>query len=209
MAVDDRVLGGVGRPAPVSGAAARVAALAVLECAHVPLPARVVADVARVLGLADVSPARLAALPARDAAAAAHGEPRADAVEWPANAATRTGIVDMLAPAHWPPARKIVGGRTQRVGHLRVMLALVREWERGRRDGALVTALHAYASGLAVARAPDGRLDVAAIARAADAELAVIIGPERAERVRACARAARMERMGRTGGGEARPADTV
>ncbi len=205
MGANDRASGGAGRPASVSGMA-RVAALAVLDRAHVPLPARVVADVARVLGLVDVSPGRFAALAVRDVAAAARGEPRADALEWPANAVTYTGIVDMLAPARWSPARKIVGGRTQRVGHLRVVLTLTREWECGRRDGALVTALRAYAGGLAGAHATDGRLDVAAIAREAEAELAVIVGPERAERVRAYARFARARRAGNV---EARPMDTV
>ncbi len=182
--------------------AARAAALAVLDRARVPLTARVVADVARVLGLADVSSGRLAALPARDAAAAARGESRADALKWPINAATGERIVAMLAPARWPTARTIVGGRTQRVGHLRAVLVLAREWERGRRDDPLVAALRAYGGGLVGARTTDGRLDVAAIMREATAELAAIAGPERAERARACARGAR---AGRTGGDEACP----
>jgi hypothetical protein len=189
-------------PRPTSQAAIRAAAVAVLDRARVPLTARVVADVARVLGLADVSSGRLAALPARDAAAAARGESRADAVGWPINAATGESIVDMLAPARWPAARTMVGGRTQRVGHLRIVRALAREWERGRRDDALVKALHTYGGGLVGARTTDGRLDVAAIMREATAELAAIAGPERAERARACARGAR---AGRTGGDEACP----
>jgi len=167
--------------------AARAAALAVLDRARVPLTARVVANVARVLGLADVSSGRLAALPARDAAAAARGESRADALKWPINAATGERIVAMLAPARWPTARTIVGGRTQRVGHLRAVLVLAREWERGRRDDPLVAALRAYGGGLVEVRTADERLDVAAIAREARAELAMITGPERAERTRALA----------------------
>jgi len=189
-------------PRPTSQAAIRAAAVAILDRACVPLTARVVADVARVLGLADVSSGRLAALPARDAAAAARGESRADTLEWPINAATGERIVAMLAPAHWPAARTIVGGRTQRVGHLRAVLVLAREWERGRRDEPLVAALRAYGGGLIGMGAADERLDVAAIARKARAELAAITGPERAERARACARGAQ---AGRTGGNEACP----
>ncbi len=164
-------------PRPTSQAAIRAAAVAILDRACVPLTARVVADVARV-------------------------ESRADTLEWPINAATGERIVAMLAPAHWPAARTIVGGRTQRVGHLRAVLVLAREWERGRRDEPLVAALRAYGGGLIGMGAADERLDVAAIARKARAELAAITGPERAERARACARGAQ---AGRTGGNEACP----
>lgn len=123
----------VGRPAPISHAAARAVVRVILDQVGAPLSARVLADLACVLEGADLSPQRIASWPAHDATAAARGAPRADALEWPVNAVTYEAIVDLVAPTAWLPVRKIVGGRTQRVGHLRVVLVVARAWERGRR----------------------------------------------------------------------------
>lgn len=174
----------VGRPAPVSHAAARAAVRVILDEVGAPLPARVLADLARVLEGVDLSRQRIASWPAHNVTAAARGAPRADALEWPVNAVTYEAIVDLVAPTAWLPVRKIVGGRTQRVGHLRVVLVVARAWERGRRDDAVVTTLRAYGGALPGARTADGRLDVTAIVREATTELTVIVGPEQEERVR-------------------------
>ncbi len=182
--MDDDRGRGVGRPAPASHAVTRAAVRVILDQVGAPLPARVLADLARVLKGANLSPQRIASWPAHDATAAARGAPWADALEWPVNAVTYEAIVDLVAPTAWLPVRKIVGGRTQRVGHLRVVLAVAQAWERGRRDDAVVMALRTYGSALPGARTADGRLDVTAIVREAATELAAIVGLEQEERAR-------------------------
>jgi hypothetical protein len=109
-----------------------------------------------------------------------------------------TAIPRIVASSAWPAERRLIGARTLRANHLRILLALLLMHERAQRTGTAPATAHlesmilSFAQTVPGAVGPGERPDRARLAEAARAELAHIEKTDLEERQEA---ARRLERL--------------
>jgi hypothetical protein len=159
--------------------------LDIVDELSVPVSPRVVSDYATVVLNFPLSPARFASL-RRDEARAYQRDPNARPA-WvvPAiNVKGLSSIPRLVASSGWEPERRLIGARTLRVNHLKVLLALIRRlsaFDANAQPKGLAAMAYRFAAWLPTAN----NADLESVNAAAQSELEAIEPEDEAERTSA------------------------